>query len=374
MKFDFKTLFKLGIAVFLVYLCINYWNDVAGALLGASAPIIIGLVIAYLVNIIMSSYERHYFRKSNKKFFKVTRRPVCMIAAFLTVAAVIALIVGIVAPQLVSCVQVLISKLPYATTVVINKLNNVEFISKEFLDSLAKINWQEVIDKITGIATSGVGVVVDVVVKSVTMVFSTVVTVFLSIIFAVYILLSKEKLKAQASKVLKHYTKPDWYKKIVYFFNTINECFRRYIVGQCTEAVILGVLCTVGMYILGIPYAPMIGALIAFTALIPIAGAFIGAGIGAFMILTENPVKALIFIIYILILQQLEGNIIYPKVVGTSIGLPAIWVLAAVTVGGGMFGVVGMLIFVPITAAVWKIVKDDINKNPRKEIEVENRV
>lgn len=374
MKFDFKTLFKLGIAVFLVYLCINYWNDVAGALLGASAPIIIGLVIAYLVNIIMSSYERHYFRKSNKKFFKATRRPVCMIAAFLTVAAVIALIVGIVAPQLVSCVQVLISKLPYATTVVINKLNNVEFISKEFLDSLAKINWQEVIDKITGIATSGVGVVVDVVVKSVTMVFSTVVTVFLSIIFAVYILLSKEKLKAQASKVLKHYTKPDWYKKIVYFFNTINECFRRYIVGQCTEAVILGVLCTVGMYILGIPYAPMIGALIAFTALIPIAGAFIGAGIGAFMILTENPVKALIFIIYILILQQLEGNIIYPKVVGTSIGLPAIWVLAAVTVGGGMFGVVGMLIFVPITAAVWKIVKDDINKNPRKEIEVENRV
>lgn len=106
----------------------------------------------------------------------------------------------------------------------------------------------------------------------------------------------------------------------------------------------------------------MIGALIAFTALIPIAGAFIGAGIGAFMILTENPVKALIFIIYILILQQLEGNIIYPKVVGTSIGLPAIWVLAAVTVGGGMFGIVGMLIFVPITAAIWKIVKDDISE------------
>ncbi len=370
MKLDFKTLFKIGFAVFIVYLCINYWNTVSVALLGAAAPIIIGLVIAYLVNIIMSSYERHYFPKSQKKFLKATRRPFCMIGAFLTVIAVIALIVIIVVPQLVSCVQVLISKLPAATTIVVEKLSNVKFISKEFIDSLAKINWQEVIDKITGIATSGVGKIVDVVVKSVTMVFSAVITIFLSIIFAIYILLSKEKLKRQVAKVLSHYTKPNWYEKIVYFFNTINECFRRYIVGQCTEAVILGVLCTVGMYILGIPYAAMIGALIAFTALIPIAGAFIGAGVGTFMILTENPVKALVFIIYILLLQQLEGNFIYPKVVGTSIGLPAIWVLAAVTVGGGMFGIVGMLIFVPITAAIWKIVRDDINKNPRNKIEV----
>ena len=367
MKLDFKTLFKIGFAVFLVYLCINYWNNVSVALISAAAPIIIGLVIAYLVNIIMSSYEKHYFPKSQKKFVLATRRPFCMIGAFLTVIAVIALVVVIVVPQLVSCVQVLIAKLPAATNVVIEKLNNVEFVSKEFLDSLSKINWQEVTSKITGIATTGVGKVVDVVVKSVGMVFSTVVTVFLSIIFAVYILLSKEKLKRQAGKVLKHYAKPNWYEKIVYFFKTLNESFRRYIVGQCTEAVILGVLCTVGMYILRIPYAAMIGALIAFTALIPIAGAFIGAGIGAFMILTENPVKALIFIIYILILQQLEGNIIYPKVVGTSIGHPAIWELAAVTVGGGMFGIVGMLIFVPITAAIWKIVKDDISKHEQSE-------
>ena len=374
MKLDFKTLFKIGFAVFLVYLCINYWNTVSVAIIGAAAPIIIGLVIAYLVNIIMSGYEKHYFPKSQKKFVKATRRPFCMIGAFLTVIAVITLIVVIVVPQLVSCVQVLISKLPAATNIVVEKLGNVKFVSKEFIAALEKINWQEVIDKITGIATSGVGKVVDVVVKSVTMVFSAVVTIFLSVIFAVYILLSKEKLKRQASKVLKHYAKPNWYKKIVYFFGSLYESFRRYIVGQCTEAVILGVLCTVGMYILRIPYAAMIGALIVFTALIPIAGAFIGACIGAYLILTENPVKALVFIIYILILQRLEGNIIYPKVVGTSIGLPAIWVLAAVTVGGGVFGVVGMLIFVPITAAIWKMVRDDINNSPRKEIEIENGI
>ena len=363
MKVDFKTLFKIGLAVFIVYLCINYWNTVSVALIGAAAPIIIGLVIAYLVNIIMTFYERYYFPKSSKKFVEKSRTPVCMTAAFLTVAAVIALVVGLVVPELVSCVQVLIEKLPGAAAVVIERLSKIEFISDDFINSLKEINWQETVNKFVGIATSGVGKVVDVVVKSISMVFSTIVTVFLSIIFSIYILLNKNKLKRQLRKALTHYLTANWYKKTVYVADIFNESFRRYIIGQCTEAVILGVLCTIGMYILRMPYATMIGALIAFTALIPIAGAFIGAGIGAFMILTEDPVKALIFVIFILVLQQLEGNLIYPKVVGTSIGLPAMWVLAAVTVGGGMFGVVGMLVFVPLTAAVWRILRDDVNKD-----------
>ncbi len=366
MKLDFKTLFKIGLAVFIVYLCINYWNTVSVALIGAAAPIIIGLVIAYLVNIIMNLYERHYFPKSTKKFVAKSRTPICMTAAFLTVAAVIALIVGLVVPELVSCVQVLIEKLPGATTVVIERLSKIDFVSKDFINSLKEIDWQETINKVVGIATSGVGKVVDVVVKSISMVFSTLVTVFLSIIFAIYILLNKNKLKRQFGKVLRRYLKADWYKKTVYVADVFNVSFRRYIIGQCTEAVILGVLCTIGMYILRMPYATMIGALIAFTALIPIAGAFIGAAVGVFMILTEDPLKALFFIIFIVVLQQLEGNLIYPKVVGSSIGLPAMWVLAAVTVGGGMFGVVGMLVFVPLTAAIWKILRDDVNKDIKR--------
>lgn len=366
MKLNFKTLFSLGLFAFIVYLCINYWNTVSVALIGAAAPIIIGFVIAYLVNIIMTLYERHYFPKSTKKFVTKTRTPLCMTAAFLTCFAVIALIVGLVVPELVSCIQVLIEKLPGATAVVVERLSKIEFISEDFINSLKEINWQETIEKFAGVATSGVGKVVDVVVKSISMVFSIIVTVFLSIIFAVYILLNKNKLKNQFSRLFKRYLRGDWYKKLIYAVDVFNVSFRRYIIGQCTEAVILGVLCTIGMYILRIPYATMIGALIAFTALIPIAGAFIGAGVGAFMILTEDPLKALIFILYIVVLQQLEGNLIYPKVVGSSIGLPAIWVLAAVTVGGGMFGVVGMLVFVPLTAAVWKILKDDVNKGENK--------
>ncbi len=367
MKLDFKTLFKIGFAVFAVYLCINYWNTVSVALLGAASPIIIGLVIAFLVNIIMNFYERNFFPKSNKKFINKIRVPLCMTGAFLTIAAVIALIVLLVVPELVSCVQVLIEKLPAATAVVIEKLSNLDFVSDEFIVSLNEIDWNETVNKVVGVATSGVGVVVDVVVKSISMVFSAVVTMFLSIIFAIYILLNKNKLKRQLSKVLRRYMKPTWYNRLVYGVDVFYVCFRRYIIGQCTEAVILGVLCTIGMFILRMPYATMIGALIAFTALIPIAGAFIGAGVGAFMILTEDPFKALIFVIFIVVLQQLEGNLIYPKVVGSSIGLPAIWVLAAVTVGGGMFGVVGMLVFVPLTAAIWNIVRDDVNRNLNKE-------
>ena len=366
MNFNWKLCFKLCFSVFLLYLCINYWDKVSVAILGAAAPIIIGFVIAYLVNIIMSFYERHYFIKSKKKFVIKSRRPVCMIGAFLTVLAVIALVVGLVVPEFISCIQVLIEKLPGAIADGITRLSRVGFISDEVITALKEINWQERITQILGFATTGVGSVVSVLITSVTAVFSGVITGFLSLIFAIYFLLGKNKLLRQIKRFFKHYLKENIYKKFKYDINVFNDSFHRYIVGQCIEAVILGVLCTVGMLILKMPYATMIGALIAFTALIPIVGAFLGAGVGAFMILTEDPIKALIFIIFIVVLQQLEGNLIYPKVVGTSIGLPAIWVLAAVTVGGGVFGITGMLIFVPLTAAVFKIIKDDINS--KKEL------
>lgn len=142
----------------------------------------------------------------------------------------------------------------------------------------------------------------------------------------------------------------------------LNDCFHRFIVGQCTEAVILGALCTTGMMLLGLPYATMVGALIAFTALIPVVGAFIGGGVGAFVILMESPIQALIFLVFLVILQQVEGNLIYPRVVGTSIGLPGIWVLAVVTIGGGVFGIPGMLLGVPLAAAAYRLLREDINR------------
>ena len=160
--------------------------------------------------------------------------------------------------------------------------------------------------------------------------------------------------------------KKSWNKKIHYVLHTLNDCFHKYIVGQCTEAVILGALCTIGMLILQLPYATMIGAFIAFTALIPVAGAYIGAIVGAFMIFTESPFKAIVFLIFIIVLQQFEGNIIYPRVVGSSMGLPAMWVLAAVTVGGGVMGIPGMLLGVPLAAALYRFVREDVNRGTRR--------
>ena len=166
---------------------------------------------------------------------------------------------------------------------------------------------------------------------------------------------------------MKRYMSTGLCANVHHVLSVLNECFHKYIVGQCTEALILGGLCTLGMLILQLPYATMTGAVIAFTALIPVAGAYIGAGVGAFMILTVSPVKAIIFLIFIVILQQLEGNLIYPRVVGSSMGLPGIWVLAAVTVGGGVMGIPGMLLCVPLAAAFYKLLREDVNRIPSKE-------
>lgn len=184
----------------------------------------------------------------------------------------------------------------------------------------------------------------------------------MSIIFSLYLLTGKDRLVPQVKKVAKTYLKEPIYHKVNYVIHTLHECFRSFIVGQCVEAVILGSLCAIGMTILRLPYSGMTGALIGFTALIPIAGAYIGGGIGFLMIATVSPMKAIVFVIFLVILQQLEGQFIYPRVVGASIGLPGIWVLAAVTIGGSVLGIGGMLLFVPLTATVYKLLRNDVKK------------
>ena len=377
MKIEWKTCFKIGVSIFLLYLCINYWSVVAkvlGTVIGAAAPLIIGFFIAYIVNIIMCCYERYYFPKSDKKIVKITRRPVSMVLAFVTVVALITAIIVLIVPELVNCVKIIIDGLPGFIDNAVVKLNNLSFVSDKVIAYLSEIDWQSKIGSISETVATGFVDIVGGIVSVVTSIFSGVVTAFLSIIFSVYMLLSKNRIASQLDRVSKHYIKVKVYERIKYILKVLDDSFHRYIVGQCTEAVILGILCIVGMLILGLPYATMIGSLIAFTALIPIAGAYIGAGLGAFIILVSagdgGPLKALIFIIYIIILQQLEGNLIYPKVVGSSLGLPGIWVLAAVTVGGGVFGIPGMIIGVPLTAAIWRIVKDDVVKKEKaKQIE-----
>lgn len=363
LKIDWKTCFRVGVSIFLLYLALSYWQVAArfvSVALGAALPLFVGCAIAYIVNILMSLYEKYYFPKKSSGPLAKSRRPVCMIAAMVSVLAIIFLIARLIVPQLVSCIRLLVSEIPGLVEKILANKDILNSLPESVTQFLSQLDTKNLLDKALNFFTSGIGDVLGFSFSLVTTVFSVTVTVLLSVIFAIYILLGKDRLSCQINRVTRAFLRDSMRKKLHYNLAIVDDCFRKYIVGQCTEAVILGALCTVGMLIFRFPYAAMIGTLIGFTALIPVAGAYIGAGIGAFMILTVSPVKALLFLVYIIVLQQLEGNIIYPRVVGTSVGLPAIWVLAAVTVGGSLMGVTGMLLGVPVAAAVYRILEDAV--------------
>ncbi len=364
-----KAYLKLGLLIFTIYLAIHYWPSISGVIKGffsAGTPIVIGLVIAYIINILMSFYEKHFFPKSNKKFILKSRRPVCLTGAIVTLSGIVTVILWLVATQLVDCITILISKLPGTVDFIVSKLNDFDFVPENLLNQVTSIDWASKIGDLTKPLTTGIGSVMNIAVSAVTTTVSGISSAVIGFIFALYLLLDKNNLTSRVKRLTKAYIPQKFICKISHITQITNDCFHRFIVGQCTEAVILGVLCLAGMLILRIPYAAMISALIAFTALIPIVGAFIGAGVGAFLILTESPVKALVFLIFIIVLQQIEGNLIYPKVVGSSMGLPGIWVLAAVTVGGGVLGIGGMIIGVPAMAVIYKLVKESLVKKEKE--------
>ena len=368
-KEQIKKYLVPGVMLLVLYLVIRYWSFVEAAVLTfltAASPLIIGGAVAYLLGILMSRYERWWFPKTKKKFLIRSRRAFCLVFAILTLLAIVVLVVLLVIPQLWDAIALLLAELPGAMQKVLAFAESLEILPEDILAMLESIDWKSQITGIFKTLFTGVGSVVNVAVSVVTAVFSSVFNGLLAVIFALYLLLGKEKLKSQGDRLLVRYMKPAITKKLEYLLTVLDDCFHKFIVGQCLEALILGVLCTLGMLIFRFPYATMVGALVAFTALIPVAGAYIGAGVGAFMILTVSPVKALLFLVYIIILQQLEGNIIYPRVVGSSIGLPGIWVLAAVTVGGGVAGIPGMLLGVPLAAAAYRLIREDVARGPRE--------
>lgn len=415
MKVNWMTCIRVGVTVLALYVIIHYWDKVfhlAGLGLSAAMPLLVGCVIAYVVNILMSRYEIFYEKlflrkeagkaaeKTKEEQMKETtdpeevgnqeetkpakprksvafalKRPICMVLAFLTLILVIVLIVYMIIPELGACILLLLDRVPDAIDAAFAWLSENTNISKavqylagesSFINNQS-IDWEGVVKKGADILLNGVGGAMESIVSVVSAVCSTTVTFFIGIIFSIYILSSKEKLGRNLRTLMNTYLGEKLPAKITYVVDVVHNCFRNYIVGQCTEAVILGVLCIVGMSLLKLPYAGMIGTLVGFTALIPVAGAYIGAVVGAFMIFTESPIQAVIFIVFLVILQQLEGNLIYPKVVGSSIGLPGIWVLAAVTIGGGIMGIGGMLLGVPLTAAIYQLIKNDVKKRNTAE-------
>ncbi len=364
MKPTWKTCLRISGCAFLLYLCIHFLPNFTGFLrtvFGAAMPLLLGAVIAYIINIPMRAFERHYFPKhADKPLVRKTRRPVCFVLALLAVVLVVALIFSLIIPELIQCFRVIIDVVPDAIEGTVNWLSKQEWIPDDIFDSVRSIDWEARLEQILKTFLTGLGSAVNIVTSAVTSLFSVLANALIGVIFAVYLLFGQETLSRQSVRLMKHYLPEKMTRRICYVAGILNDSFHKFIVGQCLEAVILGGLCTAGMALLRLPYATMIGALIAFTALIPVAGAYIGAAVGALMILTVSPVKALIFLVFLVLLQQFEGNVIYPKVVGSSIGLPGIFVLGAITLGGGLMGVAGMLLGVPLCAAVYRILQNDM--------------
>lgn len=325
-------------------------------------PFIIGVMIAFVLNVLLNVVENKLFKKLNEKNGKVwkkIKRPTSLITTFIIIIALIAFILGLLIPQLKNTATIFTENFDSykkESIKILDKIGiddkdikvlnkNIEKIKGE-VTSYVGDNKQEIVQTTFGVASSVVG---------------TITSLVLGIVFAIYILLKKEDLARQSRKVLKAYLPEKKEKRIREIANLSNKTFGNFISGQCLEALIIGVLCFIGMFILQMPYASTISVLVGFTALIPVFGAFIGTVIGAFLILMVDPTKAIIFIIFILILQQLEGNLIYPKVVGKSVGLPGIWVMVAVTVGASIAGVLGMLLSVPICSVLYSILKTDVN-------------
>ncbi len=365
MRTDWKSCLRIGVTVILIILCVMLMPKAGNFLLSvlsAASPLFIGCIIAYLINILMNMYEKRYFPRAQNKALIKSRRPVCMFLAIITIIAVVVFVMALVLPQLIEGVTLFIIKIPDFIKTVINQVENWDFLPEETMDYLKSFDWKSKIGSILEIITSGFGNVINFLIGTISSVFSGAVTALIAAIFATYVLLEKERIAGQYHKLMKRYVKPQITEKIDHVLSVMNDCFSKYIIGQCIEAVILGGLCYLGMILFRFPYATMIGALIALTALIPIAGAYIGGGIGAFMIFTVSPLESLFFIVFIVVLQQLEGNLIFPRVVGSSIGLPGIWVLAAVTIGGGVMGILGMLLGVPLAATAYRLLGEAVNR------------
>lgn len=363
--------FAAFLAVIVCYI-VQHFTLITKALsiaLNALEPLLLGLIIAYIFNIILRWFEKHYFPKSEKGFISYTRRPVCLVLSFVIAIAIVVLILTIVIPELINAIKLISYEIPpllnEGKNYLINKLSEYPELQMQATEALEEfdfkgLDWANITAKVTNFLKSGVLGIISSAVGIVGAITGTVTNIVLAMIFAIYLLLRKDKLLSDIGRFQNAYFSERTKNRINHICRTSNETFQSFFIGQFVEAIILGSLCFIGMSVLKLPYAGMSGTLVGVTALIPIVGAFLGAGISAFIIFTVNPMQALIFLIFLVILQQLEGNIIYPKVVGNSIGLPGIWVLAAVTVGGGLFGIVGMMVGVPLAATLYKLIFESL--------------
>ncbi len=394
-KENAKQILKIVvIAIILLVALFNIktvWNACI-SFLDIISPFIWGLAIAFILNIFMTFYENKVFNigkksktKANAKMQRTeaskvkisnnakktskkksgVQRAFSIALSIITVVAIFVIILLLIVPQFIDVIRNLISNIP-------NYLESLQDLGIKITEQFPEANnFIQNIEIDTEALKSGIvnisKNVLDITINQISSLISSIVNAFISIIFAVYILANKEELKNQAKKFIYARIDEEKADSIIKVSRLARDSFRNFITGQAKEAVILGSLCAIGMLILNIPYAGPIGALTAITAFIPIVGAFIGGFIGAVLIVAVNPIKALIFVIFIIVLQQVEGNLIYPHVVGKNMGLPSIWVLVAITIGGSLFGIMGMIVGLPVVSIIYAITQENTNKKLREK-------
>lgn len=350
------------LVLFLIY-CKDILRGIAG-IIGLFNPFLVGIAIAFVLNQPYCWLKRMYTQRLHLK--EKTGHYLAIVSAYLLVVAILATVIGVVIPQLVSSVRMFAMNLD-------NYLGNLQqeldvlagYLHTETFD-LSQI--AQMISDSIGQMDEVVGELVPKVVSATGSVVSSIANLFIALAFSVYMLAGKKKILKQFDRILRAYMPEQHHDHLHYLLNVIVTSFKNYIIGQSTEAIILGSLCFVGMMILQLDYAGMVSMVVGVTALIPILGAYIGGVVAVILLFMVSPFKALVFLVFFVILQQVENNVIYPRVVGGRLGLPGIWVLLAITVGGKIAGVIGMLFGVPTTTVIYTLVKNSVrSREKRKE-------
>lgn len=375
-----------GLIVFTILVIVCLWNSemVIGWFskgLGIIFPFVVGVAVAFIINVPMSFIERKIFENKNvqKRAISKFARPISLVLTILFLVGLVGVVIFVMVPQLTATVQSLSASLQVFIPELIVYLQKVFEDNPEILVMLNsyEYNWEQIVQTAMQFLQSGAGSVLESTMSIAKTLASLVTTAFVAFVFAIYVELQKESLNIQLRKVLFAFVQKGKAEAVLEVCALTYKTFASFLAGQCLEAVILGTMFVIALTIFNIPFALLIGVLIAFTALIPVFGAFLGCAIGAVLIFIDSPMKALTFLVIFLVLQQIEGNLIYPHVVGNSVGLPAIWVLAAVSIGASLMGIVGMLVFIPITSVVYALFREvvylKLKKNKINPVDIETK-
>ncbi|TWT16738.1 AI-2E family transporter [Streptococcus sp. sy010] len=360
MRFNRSRFLFIIVSFASCYAIMTYWSvgaSLINTLKNALMPFITGAGIAYVINIVMSGYEK-LLTKLFKKSFKGLRA-LSLLLAYLTFIWAFVFIFSIVLPDLISSLKRLLAIKPSDIQHILMQVQKNDKVTQfvDYLGGEVAIS-RQISSYSQQISNQFLGLLSNLL-SSVTKFASGLMSLFVSLIFSIYVLSSKESLARQVNLLLDTYL-GRFAKSFHYVREILHRRFRGFFVSQTLEAMILGTLTTIGMWIFKLPYAPTIGIVIAFTALIPVVGAYIGVTVGTILILTQSVNQAIFFLIFVIILQQFEGNLIYPRVVGGSIGLPGMWVLLSITVGGALGSILGMLLAVPLAATFYQLIKDQV--------------